>query len=137
MVNVKQNLIDQVWGEKQPDRPRQPIVPLDLKFTGRSWETKVDETRQHMKGRKVDVLVLSALDDTAWLLNLRGADIKYNPVFFGYTAITEDQVYLFVNEEQLESDAMKKHLGSSVEIKPYGAISEYLSNLKNQTTWLS
>ena len=54
-----------------------------------------------MKDKKVDVLVLSALDDVAWLLNLRGSDIVFNPVFFAYVALTHTRVYLFVNEIQV------------------------------------
>ena len=68
---------------------------------GKSWETKVTEIRKTMIEKGTDVLVLSALDDVAWLLNLRGSDIQYNPVFFSYTVVTLDKVYLFVNEGQV------------------------------------
>lgn len=100
LVGVKQNLVDMVWGSAQPDRPNQPIVPLDIKFTGRSWQEKVSDMRVIMSERKVDLLVLSALDDVAWLLNLRGSDIMYNPVFFSYVVISQNEVCLFVNEIQ-------------------------------------
>ena len=59
------------------------------------------EIRKTMTEKGTDVLVLSALDDVAWLLNLRGSDIQYNPVFFSYTVVTLDKVYLFVNEGQV------------------------------------
>lgn len=59
------------------------------------------EIRKTMIEKGTDVLVLSALDDVAWLLNLRGSDIQYNPVFFSYTVVTLDKVYLFVNEGQV------------------------------------
>ncbi len=101
LVGVKNNLVDAVWGTAQPDRPNQPIVPLELKFAGKSWEDKVVEMRQKMKEKEADVLVLSALDDIAWLLNLRGSDIKYNPVFFAYTVVTKEEIILFVNEGQV------------------------------------
>ena len=60
------------------------------------------EIRKTMTEKGTDVLVLSALDDVAWLLNLRGSDIQYNPVFFSYTVVTLDKVYLFVNEGQVK-----------------------------------
>ena len=63
--------------------------------------TKVEEIRTAMKDKGTDVLVLSALDDIAWILNLRGSDIQYNPVFFSYTVVTLDKVHLFVNEGQV------------------------------------
>ena len=59
-----------------------------------------------MKDKGTDVLVLSALDDIAWLLNLRGSDIQYNPVFFSYTVVTPDRVFLFVNEGQVGITAL-------------------------------
>lgn len=59
-----------------------------------------------MKDKKVDVLVLSALDDVAWLLNLRGSDIVFNPVFFAYVALTHTRVYLFVNEIQVSQSTV-------------------------------
>ena len=113
-----------------------------MKFTGRSWEEKIDEMRKCMKKKNVDVLVLSQLDDIAWLLNLRGSDIKYNPVFFAYTAITHDRIYFFVNEVQV-NDAVIKHLkptkevSNIVELRPYEAINGFLSDLKKKTIWLS
>ena len=103
LISVKTNLVDQVWGSNQPDRPNQPILPLEMKFTGKSWEDKVKEIREQMKLKKADVLILSALDDVAWMLNLRGSDIQFNPVFFSYVAITHTRVYLFVNEVQVSS----------------------------------
>jgi len=142
LVGVKDNLIDSVWGSNQPDRPNQPVVPLEMKFTGKSWETKVTEIRKTMTEKGTDVLVLSALDDVAWLLNLRGSDIQYNPVFFSYTVVTLDKVYLFVNEGQVTASVIKhlkpeKDVLNIVEIKPYEAITGYLSGLRNKNIWLS
>ena len=142
LVGVKDNLIDKVWGSNQPDRPNKPIIPLEMKFTGKSWEDKVTEIREKMSESGAQILVLSALDDVAWLLNLRGSDIQYNPVFFSYVVVAEDRVYLFVNEGQV-TDSVIKHLkpekdvNNIVEIKPYEAITGYLSELRNKTIWLS
>jgi len=142
LVGVKDNLIDSVWGSNQPERPNQPVVPLEMKFTGKSWETKVTEIRKTMTEKGTDVLVLSALDDVAWMLNLRGSDIQYNPVFFSYTVVTLDKVYLFVNEGQITASVIKhlkpeKDVLNIVEIKPYEAITGYLSGLRNKNIWLS
>ena len=68
LIEVTNNLVDAVWGPEQPGQPNKPIVPLEIKFTGKSWEDKVKEMRDEMKAKKADVLVLSALDDVAWLL---------------------------------------------------------------------
>ena len=68
LIEVTDNLVDTVWGLEQPGQPNKPIVPLEINFTGKSWEDKVKEMRDEMKGKKADVLVLSALDDVAWLM---------------------------------------------------------------------
>ena len=101
LVAVEKNLIDQVWGTAQPERPNQAIIPLPMKYTGRSWEDKVCQVREMMTLKKKDALVLTALDDVAWLLNLRGSDIVYNPVFFSYVVVQHDRIFLFVNKEQV------------------------------------
>ena len=75
---------------------------------------KVLEMRIEMKAQKADVLVLSALDDVAWLFNLRGSDIEYNPCFFSYAVITNIEVYLFVDESQV-TKAARQHLSPSSE----------------------
>lgn len=61
-------------------------------FLGKSWQDKISEVRKLMNENKSSVLVLSALDEIAWLFNLRGSDILFNPVFFAYAIITETSV---------------------------------------------
>ena len=107
VVPLMDNLVDLLWTDK-PARPCNSIEPLDLKFTGLRWQEKVQQVRQSMLQKDATVLVLSALDETAWLFNLRGSDIDYNPVFFAYTILTPDNIYLFVEEEQLSSSARKQ-----------------------------
>ena len=68
LIEVTNDLVDVVWGSEQPGKPNKPIAPLEINFTGKSWEDKVQEMRDEMKAKKADVLVLSALDDVAWLL---------------------------------------------------------------------
>ena len=135
---VTANLVDKVWVD-QPERPKQPIKPLEMKFCGKSWQDKSQEIRGVMNDKRVDVLVLSALDDSAWFLNLRGSDIICNPVFFCYTVITQDKIYFFVNAEQVTKEVVNhlNDVANVVEIKPYEAITGFLSSLKNKTIWLS
>lgn len=90
LVGTPTNLVDTVWGNRRPPRPAEPVLPLEAKFTGRSWQDKVGEMRSEMAKKGASLLVLTALDDVAWLLNLRGADIAYNPVFFAYAAVTHE-----------------------------------------------
>ena len=68
---------------------------------------------KHLKGT-----IVNMLDEVAWLFNLRGTDIPYNPVFFAYGIVTEDQATLFVGSDKL-NDAVYKHLGKAVSVRPY------------------
>lgn len=90
LVKTSINLVDQIWNWR-PARPSQPVVPLELKFAGKSWNDKLTEIRTEMAQKSASVLVLTALDDIAWLFNLRGSDIDYNPVFFSYAIVTMNQ----------------------------------------------
>ena len=82
-------------------------------------------------------MILSALDDVAWMLNLRGTDIAFNPVFFSYAAVTEKEVVLFINPAQVTSqvrDSLNtEDMGESVIIKDYSDIKDYISSKSNST----
>ena len=132
LVEVRVNLVDKVW-EDQPPRPSRPVVPQEMTFAGKSWEDKVTDLRATMSSKGVDLLVVHALDDVAWLLNLRGSDISHNPVFFSYVVVSMEKVHLYINEEQL-SDAVRSHLKPSksekniVEFHDYDEITSFLTD---------
>lgn len=90
LVQTPTNLVDEVWTQR-PKRPADNVVPLGSNFSGKSFGDKFQEIREEMVKKDASVLVLTALDDIAWLFNLRGSDIQYNPVFFAYAALTMDQ----------------------------------------------
>ncbi|RWS28994.1 aminopeptidase-like protein, partial [Leptotrombidium deliense] len=148
LVAVAQNLIDVIW-EDRPAPPAAPIFPLPLSYSGETWQKKIGYVRDEMKKKKASAVVLSALDETAWLFNLRGSDIDFNPVFYAYTVITLDNVYLFVDEMKLTAESLKHlHLnnspcqenGLSVELRPYKIILDFLKWYVSQNTgkiWVS
>ena len=68
------------------------------------------------------------LDEVAWLFNLRGSDIDYNPVFFAYAVITQDQALVFTNPSQVD-DTVRTHLGDSIQVKSYDEFFPYLRGL--------
>ena len=84
--------------------------------------------RQELEKQKARALVVSMLDEVAWLFNLRGADIDFNPVFFGYAVVTTDTAILFVNPEQV-SQEVRTQLGQEVQLRPYDAFIPYLKEL--------
>ncbi|PWA14938.1 hypothetical protein CCH79_00014248 [Gambusia affinis] len=86
LVAVQDNLIDVVWTDR-PERPSTQLRTLGLEYTGVSWQDKITTLRGKMTERKISWFVVTALDEIAWLFNLRGADIHYNPVFFAYAIV--------------------------------------------------
>jgi len=92
LVAVDKNLVDLVWGRDRPSRPQEPVTILPQMYAGRAFKAKLEDIRKDLEKRKSAGLIVSALDDIAWLFNLRGNDIPYNPVFFSYASITPTTV---------------------------------------------
>ncbi|KAF0306379.1 Xaa-Pro aminopeptidase ApepP [Amphibalanus amphitrite] len=104
-----ENLIDLIWTEGRPPLSDEPIVVHNLTYAGKTWESKVEEVRDYMREEKVEVLLVSALDEVAWLFNLRGNDIPHTPVFKAYAVIDSDSVHLWVDPDKL-TDEVRQHL---------------------------
>lgn len=127
---LEQNLVDLVWGQDRPERPVNPVMHLPEKFAGKDVNTKLTELRRQMKQRDSAALVVSMLDEIAWLFNLRGSDIPYNPVFFAYAIITLDSAILFIDSTRLSREA-RTHLDrDGVLVKPYEHIFDAASKLQ-------
>lgn len=143
MLPVRDNLVDLIW-ENKPQPPPTVVSPLELKYTGKRTHKKLEEVREKMKEKRVSVLVLTALDEIAYLLNLRGADIMYNPVFFSYVIVTKDDIHLFINKKRITS-AMDKHFvaeGCPITFDAYNDIQSFLSALVSklapqEKVWIS
>ncbi|XP_055329347.1 xaa-Pro aminopeptidase ApepP-like [Paramacrobiotus metropolitanus] len=106
LVPIPMNLIDFVW-ENRPRPSNNTACVLPLKYAGKDWRQKVLEVREKMTEKRADFLVVTALDEIAWLLNLRGADIPYNPVFFSYVIVGFDAVRLFVQEFKVTQSVLE------------------------------
>ncbi|EMP39774.1 Xaa-Pro aminopeptidase 1 [Chelonia mydas] len=109
LVPVKENLIDAIWVDR-PQRPCKPLMTLDLSYTGIGWKEKIAALRAKMVERKVLWFVVTALDEVAWLLNLRGSDVEYNPVFFAYAVIGTDTIRLFISGDRMADPSTREHL---------------------------
>lgn len=127
-IPLEKNLVDLVWGENKPCSPVNKIVAQPLKYTGKPAGEKVEFCREVMKTEGVTTLVITALDEVAYLLNLRGSDIEYNPVFFAYVVVTMEEVHFFVDKSKLTEEAKEqlKNEGLSPVFHPYEEIGSYL-----------
>ncbi|NWI65440.1 XPP2 aminopeptidase, partial [Todus mexicanus] len=145
LLPIETNLVDRVWGDQRPPLASSKIYSLPGEFTGSSWQEKVAGIRQQMEQhvRRPTAVLLSGLEETAWLFNLRGEDVPYNPVFYSYTLLTHTDISLFVDEERL-LDSARQSLRAGcpgtlcVELLPYGQARDRLSRYAqgNVTVWL-
>lgn len=132
-MGIGSNLVDLVWADKRPAVPQEKITLLNDKYAGKSFDKKIEDLRKELDKKKCAGFVGSMLDDIAWLFNLRGNDIPYNPVFFSYAVVTPDSVALYVDSHKLSGEA-KSLLGDKVSIRPYDAIFSDLKALREQAS---
>lgn len=123
------DLIGNIWQDR-PELSCEPAFELNICWCGQSRREKCDMVRQKMREKGADVFILSTLDEIAWLLNIRGNDVAYNPVVLAYLAITAENIYLFANTKAFIPH-IKENLGKDgIVLKPYDAIYDYVASLK-------
>jgi len=130
LVPVSENLVDLVWADGQPSPPCNPIKVLDIKYSGKPHTEKITNLRDEFSKRKVHGTIVSTLDEIAWLFNLRGSDIEFNPVFMSYAIVTTSDIALYVNESKVD-DKVRSHLGATISIKPYDRVWKDLEALRS------
>ena len=136
LVPIDANLVDAVW-EDQPVPPSNPIYALLEAVTGSSVAEKLSNVRKEMVEAGVDLLVLTKLDEIAWVTNLRGSDIAFNPVFEAYLVIDMERATCFARTTPPRE--VENALNSLVEFQPYEA---YVESMKQAgakasgTVWL-
>jgi Xaa-Pro aminopeptidase len=141
LTAVKPNLIDLVW-DNQPSQPNNPVISLDVQFAGKLVDEKLKEVREKMEAQGAKVLVVTALDEIAYILNLRGSDINSNPVFFSYVIITDKDVLFFIEESRV-TDEIRTHFTKNnvnVQVKKYDEVHSTLEALAKDTdgkVWVS
>ena len=115
------DLIEPIWVGR-PALPTTPFYIMDLKYTGKSVMDKLASLREEMAKRHADVYVISSLDEIAWLFNIRGTDVDYNPLVIAYAVVTKSEATLFVVPEKLTADTMKYLVSNKVAVADYECI---------------
>lgn len=130
-IKYDNDLINIIWNER-PSISNEKAFLLDIKYTGEDFKSKLNKVREAMKEKEATVHIISALDDIAWLFNIRGRDVKYNPVLISYAIVTLEDVYLFVDEEKLDDDIKLELSKCNTIIKPYLDIYEFVKQIDNK-----
>ena len=114
-----------IWTDR-PALPKNPVFIHPLQYTGVSCKEKLQQIKQYLRRTEADGILLSALDEIAWTLNLRGNDVHCNPVFISYLLITEKNSTLYIYKEKITPEVGNYLAACSVEIAPYDSIQEAL-----------
>lgn len=120
-IYADEDLVEAVWKDR-PLLSAKPVWELDFGYTGRMREEKLETLREEMKKTDSDICILASLDDIAWLLNLRGNDIQYNPVFLSYMIIGMNHAVLYANEVIFSDEIKEKLELAQITIKSYNDI---------------
>ena len=127
LKEIKANLIDAIWTTR-PEDPCKLVEVHPLELAGESVDQKIRRVREAVALKGATVCLVSALDEIAWLFNLRGSDIEYNPLFFAYAAIFKDRVMLFLRgveegregrAEGLSAEVRSSLVEAGVTFRPY------------------
>ena len=108
----------ELWTDRPPI-PKNKVEIQPLEFAGETAESKIARVRQALREQGTESIVISQLDDIAWLLNLRGSDVHCNPVFVSYVLLTQHDVTLFIDSEKLDETVSRYLQDIGVTTKPY------------------
>ena len=133
--SYEEDLSGMVW-ENRPPLSAENCWILEEIYAGRKAADKINWLRSRMEECRADVHILTALDEIAWLLNMRGNDIPNNPVFLSYAMITRDGFKLYIQEQALNQEASRYLAENGVTICPYGRVYEDVSKLSGRTVLL-
>jgi len=128
-ITVRTNFdpLEQIWMNR-PAIPENPVEIQSLNFAGETVDEKIQRIRKALREHHADGILVSALDDIAWTLNLRGTDVHCNPVFVSYLLISSDQVSLFVNPKKISSE-VKAYLDEhGISLFDYNQVEEGLES---------
>ncbi len=127
-VNGGLDLIGDIWNDR-PALSCEPVMELDVKWTGESRASKIGKIRKAVQEQGADLFVLTSLDDIAWLLNIRGGDIHCCPVVLSYLVMSGEEILLFANEKAFPDTVKQALAADGVSFCPYNDIYEYVSNI--------
>lgn len=138
LINIKISmdidLVDRIWKER-PEKPKSEIFIHEERFTGESAKSKISRVRNHLSKYGIDYKIVSSLDEIAWLFSLRGRDIKNNPVFLSFAAISGEEAVLFT-DSIINSDVRDYAKRDGFSIETMDKFESYLQSIESKTVSL-
>lgn len=132
-LNVETSLdpFAEFW-ENRPYIPKNTIYILPEKYTGESCSSKIARVREYLKKNKADSILATSLDAVAWLLNIRGNDVKCNPVAVAYVYISQNETVIFIDKDKLTDDVKQYFADNNITIGEYSKFYDFIKSL-NET----
>lgn len=121
------DILAQVWTDRPPV-PLNEVVVQPLNLAGEPAHEKISRIRQALRGQHADGMLVTALDDIAWTLNLRGSDVHCNPVFVAYLLISSTKATLFVDHRKLTAEALASLKEAGIDVDDYGNVQKGLKD---------
>ncbi|WP_279119924.1 aminopeptidase P family protein [Fusobacterium varium] len=125
------DLVNEIWNDR-PALPKSNVFVLDEKYCGESFESKIKRIREKISKLDANRHILTSLDDIAWLYNIRGRDIKNNPVSLAYTMISAEEVVLYIDKNKITEEAEKYFIDKNIKIKDYFSIYEEVKVISSE-----
>lgn len=122
-INSDYDLIDMLWTDR-PDMASSKAFVLDTKYCGEDIQIKLSRIREALEKENCDINIISSLDDIAWIFNLRGNDVKNNPVNLAYAIITADKAILYIDDRKLDNSVEEYLYENHVDVREYLEIYE-------------
>lgn len=129
-ITVVTDPMELIWKDRPP-LPEAPAFIYDMKYAGRSCNEKLADIRAELNKKKADAVFLSALDEIAWTLNLRGSDVHCNPVVVSYLLITQESATYFILPNKLNEEVCSYLQEQGVGIENYLNVESHLNSLRN------
>lgn len=130
-VKIDEDLLNEVWNDR-PSLPKEKAFLHEVKYCGKSAKEKLSEVRGEMKKLGAENYILASLDDIAWLYNIRGNDVKCNPVVLSYAIIKEHEAYLYVDNFKFTYHMKEELLKEGITLKEYDEIGKDISKLEGK-----
>ncbi|CAI9110722.1 OLC1v1010791C1 [Oldenlandia corymbosa var. corymbosa] len=121
LVQTSKNLVDEVWTSRPPLEIN-PVVVHPLKFSGRSVTEKLKDLREKLVQEKARGIVITTLDEVAWLYNIRGNDVSYCPVVHAFAVVTLTSAFFYVDRRKLSSEVTTYMKENGIEVREYGDV---------------
>lgn len=120
----------------RPELPLDAIFEHEEKYAGESAVSKISRVLEAARKRGADAILLSALDEIAWTLNIRCCDVRYNPVAISYAYLSDERKILFIDERKVDAKAVEYLQSCGVEVAAYDGVEAFLRKLKHATVLL-